>query len=69
MINHVSHDHSLLAERIARLTGPEGSARLQVALEQVRQEVLAELEAEETAYAAEFAAEAGSDVTPRINLR
>eukprot|EP00775_Hariotina_reticulata_P010274 gene10274-10433_t len=33
MINQVSHDHALLADRIARLTGPEGSARLAAALE------------------------------------
>lgn len=50
MVEHVSHDHALLAERIARLTGPEGSAHLAAALEHVRQQVAAELavaEAEE----------------------
>lgn len=47
MVSQVSHDHSLLAERIARLTGSEGSARLHAALQQVRQEVLVELQAAE----------------------
>eukprot|EP00878_Enallax_costatus_P021250 GHUV01022492.1.p1 GENE.GHUV01022492.1~~GHUV01022492.1.p1 ORF type:complete len:1095 (+),score=464.09 GHUV01022492.1:138-3422(+) len=68
MVSQVSHDHHLLAERIARLTGVEGSARLQAALEQVRQGVLAELQAAEEAAAAgtefdsvwEEASEAGS---------
>lgn len=44
MIAQVSHDHSLLAERIARLTGPDGSARLEAALAHVRQQVAAELQ-------------------------
>lgn len=45
MISQVAHDHALLAERIARLTGPEGSARLKAALAHVRQQVAAELQA------------------------
>ena len=65
---HVKHDHALLtllAERIARLTGPEGSARLAVALDHVRQQVEAELaaaEAEAEAEAAE-AAETSSETS------
>jgi hypothetical protein len=53
MINQVSHDHALLADRIARLTGPEGSARLAAALEHVRLQVAAELAAEAAAAAEE----------------
>lgn len=49
MISQVSHDHTLLAERIARLTGPDGSARLEAALAHVRQQVAAELQAAEDA--------------------
>lgn len=52
MVSQVSHDHGLLAERISRLTGTEGSARLQAALQRVRQEVLAELQAAEEEAAA-----------------
>eukprot|EP00879_Flechtneria_rotunda_P013903 GHRR01014520.1.p1 GENE.GHRR01014520.1~~GHRR01014520.1.p1 ORF type:complete len:850 (+),score=337.18 GHRR01014520.1:158-2707(+) len=47
MISQVSHDHALLAERIAHLTGPDGSARLTAALEVVRQQVAAELQAQD----------------------
>lgn len=53
MVSQVSHDHNLLAERIARLMGVEGSERLHTALQQVRQEVLAELQAAEEAVALE----------------
>ncbi|WIA29010.1 hypothetical protein OEZ86_011527 [Tetradesmus obliquus] len=65
MVVHVKHDHALLAERIARLTGAEGSARLAVALDHVRQQVAAEVaaaEAEAEAEAAE-AAETSSDTS------
>lgn len=60
MIAQVSHDHALLAERIARLTGPDGSARLQVALAHVRQQVAAELQAADDA-ASEASWETASD--------
>ncbi|KAF8072855.1 hypothetical protein HT031_000515 [Scenedesmus sp. PABB004] len=60
MVAHVAHDHALLAERIARLAGAEGSARLAAALEHVRQQVSAELTAAEEAEAA-AAAEAGGE--------
>lgn len=62
MIAQVSHDHALLAERIARLTGAEGSARLEAALAHVRQQVAAELQAAEDAASEaswETASEAG----------
>jgi hypothetical protein len=49
MIAQVSHDHALLAERIARLTGPDASARLEAALAHVRQQVAAELQAADDA--------------------
>uniref|UniRef100_A0A383WBG9 Uncharacterized protein n=1 Tax=Tetradesmus obliquus TaxID=3088 RepID=A0A383WBG9_TETOB len=65
MVVHVKHDHALLAERIARLTGAEGSARLAVALDHVRQQVAAEIaaaEAEAEAEAAE-AAETSSETS------
>lgn len=61
MIAQVSHDHALLAERIARLAGSDGSARLEVALAHVRQQVKAELQAaEEDAALMEDAPEAGN---------
>lgn len=62
MITQVSHDHSLLAERIARLTGAEGSARLEAALAHVRLQVAAEIQAAEEAASEaswETASEAG----------
>lgn len=62
MIAQVSHDHALLAERIARLTGAEGAARLEAALAHVRQQVAAELQAAEDAASEaswETASEAG----------
>jgi glycine cleavage system regulatory protein len=62
MVTQVSHDHSLLAERIARLTGAEGSARLEAALAHVRQQVAAEIQAAEEAASEaswETASEAG----------
>jgi hypothetical protein len=62
MIAQVSHDHALLAERIARLTGAEGAARLEAALAHVRQQVAAELQAAEEAASEaswETASEAG----------
>jgi hypothetical protein len=55
MVVHVKHDHALLAERITRLTGTDGSARLVVALDHVRQQVEAEIAA------AEAEAEAAAD--------
>jgi hypothetical protein len=63
MVAQVSHDHALLAERIERLTGAEGSARLRAALAHVRQQVEKELAAaaEEAAAAAAEAAAAGVD--------
>ena len=45
MVSQVAHDHSLLAERVARLTGADGAARLAAALEAAREEVAAEVEA------------------------
>jgi hypothetical protein len=66
MVVHVKHDHALLAERIARLTGADGSARLAVALDHVRQQVAAEIaavEAEAEAEAAADASEASSETS------
>jgi hypothetical protein len=66
MVVHVKHDHALLAERIARLTGTEGSARLVVALDHVRQQVAAEVaaaEAEAESQAAAEASEASSETS------
>lgn len=60
MVAQVSHDHTLLAERIARLTGPDGSARLEAALAHVRQQVAAELQAADDA-ASEASWETTSD--------
>lgn len=66
MISQVSHDHALLAERIARLTGAEGSARLEAALAHVRQQVAAELQAaEEAAAGSEASWETTSEVANR----
>lgn len=44
MVSQVRHDHSLLHERVLRLTGPEGVARLDAALQAVREEVEAEMD-------------------------
>ncbi|GBF92073.1 hypothetical protein Rsub_04420 [Raphidocelis subcapitata] len=44
MVAQVRHDHGLLHDRIGRLTGPDGAARLEAALEAVRREVAAEVE-------------------------
>jgi hypothetical protein len=57
MMAHVRHDHALLAERISRLTGADGSARLAAALDHVRAQVAAELTAAEAEEAAAAAAE------------
>jgi hypothetical protein len=44
MIHQVSHDHALLRDRVVRLTGEEGAARLEAAIEAARADVDAELE-------------------------
>ena len=44
MVHQVSHDHNLLRERVVRLTGAEGGARLEAALQAARADVDAELE-------------------------
>lgn len=61
MITQLAHDHALLAERIERLTGAEGAARLEAALAHVRQQVAAELQAAEEAAASEASWETASE--------
>lgn len=46
VIEQVQHDHSLLRERILKLSGPAGGARLDVALEAGRSLVASESESE-----------------------
>lgn len=51
-MSQVAHDTSLLRERVGKLGGPAGLARMEAALAAVRQRVLAEMAEDAAARAA-----------------